>query len=67
MIGTIVNVIAIVAGSVLGGTLKRVMSERVSSTLFTAMGVAAMVLGINSAVQNMSNSSYRCSSLQVLP
>ena len=58
MIGTIVNVIAIVAGSVAGGTLKRVMSERVSSTLFTAMGVAAMVLGINSAVQNMSNSSY---------
>lgn len=58
MIGTIVNVIAIVAGSVIGGTLKRVMSERVSSTLFTAMGVAAMVLGINSAVQNMSNSSY---------
>lgn len=58
MIGTIVNVIAIVAGSVIGGMLKRVMSERVSSTLFTAMGVAAMVLGINSAVQNMSNSSY---------
>ena len=58
MIGTIVNVIAIAAGSVIGGTLKKVMSERVNDTLFTAMGVAAMVLGLNSAMQNMPNSSY---------
>lgn len=58
MIGTIVNVIAIVAGSVIGGTLKRVMSARVNSTLFTAMGVAAIALGLNAAVQNMPNSSY---------
>lgn len=58
MIGTIVNVIAIVAGSVIGGTLKRVMSARVNSTLFTAMGVAAIALGLNAAVQSMPNSSY---------
>lgn len=58
MIGTIVNVIAIVAGSVIGGTLKRVMSARVNSTLFTAMGVAAIALGLNAAVQGMPNSSY---------
>lgn len=58
MIGTIVNVIAIVAGSAIGGTLKRVMSARVNSTLFTAMGVAAIALGLNAAVQNMPNSSY---------
>lgn len=58
MIGTIVNVIAIVAGSVMGGTLKRVMSARVNSTLFTAMGVAAIALGLNAAVQSMPNSSY---------
>ena len=58
MIGTIVNVIAIAAGSVIGGTLKKAMSERVNDTLFTAMGVAAMVLGFNSAMQNMPNSSY---------
>lgn len=58
MIGTIVNVIAIVAGSVIGGTLKMVMSARVNSTLFTAMGVAAIALGLNAAVQNMPNSSY---------
>lgn len=58
MIGTIVNVIAIAAGSVIGGTLKRVMSACVNSTLFTAMGVAAITLGLNAAVQNMPNSSY---------
>lgn len=58
MVGTIVNVIAIVVGSVIGGMLKRVMSARVNSTLFTAMGVAAIALGLNTAVQNMPNSSY---------
>lgn len=58
MIGTIVNVVAIVVGSVIGGMLKRVMSARVNSTLFTAMGVAAIALGLNTAVQNMPNSSY---------
>lgn len=58
MIGTIANACAIVVGSLIGGTLKRFMSERVNDALFTAMGLAAFVLGANAAIQNMPNSTY---------
>ena len=56
MIGTIANACAIVVGSLIGGTLKRFMSERVNDALFTAMGLAAFVLGANAAIQNMPSS-----------
>ncbi|MDD5806766.1 MAG: DUF554 domain-containing protein [Eggerthellales bacterium] len=58
MIGTIVNAGCILAGSLAGGCLKKVMSPRVSDALFCAMGMAATVLGINAVVQNMPNSHY---------
>jgi len=58
MIGTIVNTCTILAGSLIGGTLKKVISPRISDALFTAMGLAAFILGINAAVQNMPNSTY---------
>ena len=34
------------------------MSERLSEALFSAMGLAAFLLGVNAVVQNMPNSSY---------
>lgn len=58
MIGTFVNVGAIIAGSLLGGLVKKVLSARYSECLFTAMGLAAVGIGINSVVQNMPNSNY---------
>lgn len=58
MLGTIVNVITILIGSTVGGTLKKVMNERISDSLFAAMGIAATILGINAAVQNMPHSTY---------
>lgn len=58
MIGTLVNVGTIVAGSLIGGIFKKVMSERVNNALFIAMGLAAFGLGINAVVQNMPNSQY---------
>lgn len=58
MIGTIVNVACILVGSLAGGLLKKLMSERLSEALFSAMGLAAFLLGVNAAVQNMPNSSY---------
>lgn len=58
MIGTFVNVGTIIAGSLLGGLVKKVIKEEYSQCLFTAMGLAAFGLGINSVVQNMPNSSY---------
>lgn len=56
MIGTIVNAGCILVGSLVGGTLKQVMSERLSQTLYAAMGLAALVLGAHAAIDNMSSS-----------
>ncbi|MFS0882377.1 DUF554 domain-containing protein [Metabacillus niabensis] len=58
MIGTIVNTIAIIIGSTVGGFLKKGIKEEYQSALFTAMGFAAVALGINAVVQNMPNSKY---------
>lgn len=58
MIGTIVNAGCILVGSLVGGTLKKVMSDRLNEVLYAAMGLAALVLGAQSAISNMSNSSY---------
>lgn len=58
MIGTIVNAGCILVGSLVGGTLKQVMSERLSQTLYAAMGLAALVLGAHAAIDNMSSSTY---------
>ena len=58
MIGTLVNTGTIIAGSLIGGLFKRIMSERINKALFTAMGLAAFGIGINAVVQNMPNSKY---------
>lgn len=58
MIGTIVNTIAILVGSVAGSFLKKGIKEEYKSALFTAMGFAAVALGVNAIVQNMPNSAY---------
>lgn len=58
MIGTFVNVGTIIAGSLIGGLVKKVIKEEYSMCLFTAMGLAAFGIGINSVVQNMPNSNY---------
>ena len=58
MIGTIVNTACILVGSLAGGLLKKLMSERLSEALFSAMSLAAFLLGVNAVVQNMPNSSY---------
>lgn len=58
MLGTIVNTVAIIVGSVLGSVLKKGIKEEYQTSLFTAMGFAATVLGINAVVQHMPNSAY---------
>lgn len=58
MLGTLVNVGTIITGSLIGGFVKKVLKEEYSNCLFTAMGLAAFGLGINSIVQNMPNSQY---------
>ncbi|MGN0294526.1 MAG: DUF554 domain-containing protein [Lachnospiraceae bacterium] len=58
MLGTIVNTGTILAGSIIGSVFKKGIKEEYQGALFTAMGLAATGLGINSVVQNMPQSSY---------
>ena len=58
MTGTLVNVGAILAGSLIGGLFRKVMNEKINEGLMAAMGMAAFGLGINAVVQNMPKSVY---------
>ena len=53
MLGTIVNVGAIVTGSLIGGLFRKIINEKLSGRLMSVMGLAAFGLGINAVVQNM--------------
>lgn len=56
MIGTIVNTACIIAGSLLGATLKRGIKPQYQTALYNAMGLCAFVLGVNACVQNLPKS-----------
>ena len=58
MIGTIVNIVCIIAGSLLGATLKRGIKPQYQTALYNAMGLCAFVLGVNACVQNLPKSDY---------
>ncbi len=58
MTGTLINVGAILAGSLIGGLFRKVMNEKINEGLMAAMGMAAFGLGINAVVQNMPKSVY---------
>ena len=56
MIGTIVNTACIIAGSLLGATLKRGIKPQYQTALYNPMGLCAFVLGVNACVQNLPKS-----------
>lgn len=58
MIGTFVNVGTILIGTIIGNVFKRGIKEQYQNAMFTAMGFAAVALGINAVVSNMPNSEY---------
>ena len=58
MIGTIVNTACIIAGSLLGATLKHGIKPQYQTALYNAMGLCAFVLGVNACVQNLPKSDY---------
>ena len=58
MLGTIVNTITIVTGSLIGSIVRKGIQEKYQEALYTAMGLAATALGINTIVSNMPNSQY---------
>ncbi len=58
MIGTIANAGAILAGSILGSTLKKGIGEKYKTVMMDSMGLAATALGVNSIVGAMPDSRY---------
>lgn len=58
MIGTIVNACTICAGTIIGCLVKKGVKEEWQDALMNAMGLAALVLGINSVVQNLPKSEF---------
>ncbi|GFZ33158.1 putative membrane protein YdfK [Clostridium zeae] len=58
MIGTIVNCISIISGSILGTAFKKGIKDEYKEIMLQAMGLSATVLGISSAVNSISKSNY---------
>lgn len=58
MLGTIVNVSAILTGSVIGSFLSRCVNERYKTALFDGLGLATVGLGANAFVSNMPKTTY---------
>ena len=58
MIGTFTNAACIIAGSLIGGLFKKIMSDSLNEKLLATMGLAALGIGLNSVIQNMPKSNY---------
>lgn len=58
MLGTIVNVCTIIAGSTIGSILKKGIKEKYQNAFFTAMGLAACAIGVNAVASHMGKSQY---------
>ena len=58
MLGTIVNTITIIIGSIAGHFAKKGIKKEYQKVMFTAMGLAAMTLGFNAVSNNLSKSEY---------
>lgn len=58
MYAILINVLAVLVGSAIGALAKKGIREKYITVLNTAMGLAALVLGVNVAMQNMHKSEY---------
>lgn len=58
MIGTFVNVAAIIIGSLIGSVIKSGLGEKYQTMLYDAMGMAAVGLGLAAVIQNLPHSTY---------
>lgn len=58
MLGTLVNTLTIILGSLLGGILKKGIPEKYESSMLNACGLVACGVGVNSIVNNMNKSIY---------
>lgn len=58
MLGTIVNTCTILAGGAFGAIVRDGIGEKYKSSLFNALGLACLVLGMNASLPNMAKSEY---------
>ncbi|MBR1784623.1 MAG: DUF554 domain-containing protein [Bacteroidales bacterium] len=58
MLGTIVNTCTILVGSIVGSLLHRGIGDRYKHTLFNALGLACLAIGLNAAVSNFPKSDF---------
>lgn len=58
MFAIIINAIAVVVGSAIGAIARKGIREKYITVLNTAMGLAALVLGMNVAMENMQKTAY---------
>ena len=58
MLAIFINAITIILGSAIGALARKGIREKYINVLNTAMGLAALVLGVNVAMNNMSKSEY---------
>lgn len=58
MIGTIVNTCALLIGTSIGCLLKKGISKKYENVLYTAMGLAALGIGLENVVNNLPKSKY---------
>lgn len=58
MLGTIVNTVCIVVGSVVGAILHKGIKEKYKDTVYTALGLATLAIGLNATLSHFSQSKY---------
>lgn len=58
MLGTIINTVAILAGSTFGALVRTGIGEKYKKTLFDALGLCCLVLGMNASLPNMTKSEF---------
>ena len=58
MLGTIVNTVCIIIGSVIGSIAKKGIKPKYQDALYAAMGFSALLLGANAFIGHMSKSGF---------
>ena len=58
MLGTIVNTLTIITGSLFGHVAKKGIKEQYQKVMFTAMGLASLALGFNAVSNHLPKSQY---------
>lgn len=58
MIGTIVNAATITCGSIIGSVVRKGIKPQYQQALYNAMGLAALMLGMNAVISHMPDSQY---------